>query len=98
MKSFMNCTHQINKNDMGDTCSTNEGEVHIGLCWGNWRERNDLEALGMDGRIILNLNSRKSVWDMDWIDLAQDRDSWNAVVKTAMNLSVPQIAGKLLAS
>jgi len=98
MKSSMNCTHQIKKNDMGDTCSTNEGEVHIGFCWGNRRERNDLEDLGMYGRIILNSNNRKCVWDMDWIDLAQDRGRWNAVVKAAMNLSVPQIAGKLLAS
>jgi len=98
MKSFMNCTDQIKKNDMGDTCSTNEKEVHIGFCWGNLRERNDLEDLGMDGRIILISNSIKCVWDMEWIDLAKDRDSWNAVVKAAMYLSVPQIAGKLLSS
>ena len=52
----MNCTHRIKKNYMGDTCSTNEGEVHVGFCWGNPRERNNLEDLGMDGRIILNLN------------------------------------------
>jgi len=94
----MNCTHQIKKSGMGDTCSTNKREVHIGFCWGNLGERIDLEDLGMDGRIILILNYRKSVWDMDWIDLAQDRNRWNAVVKAAMNLSVPQIAGKLLAS
>ena len=45
MKSFMNCSHQIKKNDMGDTYSTNEGEVHIGFYWGNPRERNNLEDL-----------------------------------------------------
>ena len=50
----MKFTHQIKKNDMSYTCSTNEGEVHIGFCWGNSRERNDLEDLVMDGRIILN--------------------------------------------
>jgi hypothetical protein len=29
-------------------------------------------------------------WDcMDWIDLAQDRDQWRAILKTVMNLLVP---------
>jgi hypothetical protein len=27
--------------------------------------------------------------DMDWIDLAQDRDQWWALVKMAMNLQYP---------
>jgi hypothetical protein len=27
--------------------------------------------------------------DMDWIDLAQDRGQWSALVNTAMNLGVP---------
>jgi hypothetical protein len=35
---------------------------------------------------------------MDWIDLAQDEDQWMAVVNTAMNLGVPQNAGKFLSS
>ena len=58
MRSFTNFTHHIKKNDTGDACSTNEGKIHSGYCWGNTSERNDLEDPGTDGRIILNLNSR----------------------------------------
>jgi hypothetical protein len=27
--------------------------------------------------------------DMDWIDLAEDRDQWRALVNKVMNLQVP---------
>jgi hypothetical protein len=33
---------------------------------------------------------------MDWIDLAQDRDRWQAIVKAVMNLQIPQNAGNFL--
>jgi hypothetical protein len=35
----------------------------------------DLRKIGRDG--------------MDWIDVAQDRDQWRALVNTVMNLRVP---------
>jgi hypothetical protein len=46
---------QIKKNEMGGACSTYGWReyVHKALWWGDLRERNKFEDIGIDGRIIL---------------------------------------------
>jgi hypothetical protein len=38
----------------------------------------------------MKMDLRGIGWDgVDWIDLAQDRDQWRALVNTVMNLTAP---------
>jgi hypothetical protein len=38
----------------------------------------------------IKMDLREIRWDvMDWIDLAQDRDQWRALVNTVINIWVP---------
>jgi hypothetical protein len=83
---------------MGRACSTNgekrnayrilagkpEGKRPLGRPRRRWEDniKMDLREMGWGG--------------MDWIDLAQDRDQWRALVNTVMNLWVPLNVGKFL--
>ena len=54
-----------------------EGRIPLGRSRRRW-----------EGNIKVNL--REGCWeDVNWIDLAQDRDKWRAVVNAVMNLRVP---------
>jgi len=53
-----------------------EGKISLGKPRRRWEDniKMDLEEVGCGG--------------VDWIDLAQDRDSWRAFVSAVMNLQV----------
>jgi hypothetical protein len=90
---------QIEKNEMAGqvTCmgekksaysilvGKREGNRLLGRPRCRWEDniKMDLQKLGWGG-------------DIDWIDLDQDRDRWQALVNVVMNLQVPQNAGNFL--
>jgi hypothetical protein len=56
-----------------------EGRGAYRILVGRPEGRNHLEDPGIDGRIILKWILKKWDWgggDVDWIDMAQDRDRW----------------------
>ena len=63
-----------------------EGKRPLGKARNIWEDKikMDLQEVGCEG--------------MDWIDLAQDRDRWRALVNVVMNLRVPQNAENFLTS
>jgi len=60
--------------------------VYTGFWLGNFRERDHLEDLGVDGRIILSwIIQEVGCEGTEWIHLAQDRDRWRALINAVMN-------------
>ena len=62
-----------------------EEEGFTGFWWGNLRER---PRHGWEDNKMMDLQE-VGCRDMDWIELAQDRDRWLAFVNAVTNLRVP---------
>jgi len=65
------------------------GEVHTGFWWGNLKGPLGRPRCRWEDNIKMDLHEA-GCWGMDWIDLAQDRDGWWALVNAVMNLRVPE--------
>jgi hypothetical protein len=85
-----NLNDQVKEDEMGKACSTNREKRNayrmlVGKAEGN-------RPLGRPRRRWVDnikMNLREIGWGgMDWIDLAQERDQWRALVKTVMNFRV----------
>jgi hypothetical protein len=64
---------------------------------GKPEEKRPLGRLRRRWKDNINMGLREIGWGgVDWIDLAQDRDQWRALVNIVMNLRVPKNVGKLL--
>ena len=64
--------------------------MHTGFWCGIPSERDHLEDPGLDGTVILKWVFGKWYGDMDWIELAQNRDGRRAFVNGVMNNWVSQ--------
>ena len=61
-----------------------------GFWWGNRRERDHWGDPDVDGRIIFKMDLQEVGGGCgDWMELAQDRDRWRALVGIVKNLRVP---------
>jgi len=79
----------IEKNGMGGACLTCGGEkTCIQVLVGKPKGKRQLGRPRCRWEVNIKMDLQEVEWGMDWIDLAQDRDRWQALVNAVMNLWV----------
>jgi hypothetical protein len=74
---------------MSGACETHgEERKCAGFWWECLKESKHSEGRGMDGRMGSEWILERLVGGVEWIQLAQDRDRWRALMNTVMNLRV----------
>jgi hypothetical protein len=64
--------------------------IHTGYLWESQKERDHKEDQDVGGWTKIKIDLKKIGWDgVVWIDMAQDRNKWRALVNTVLNLRVP---------
>jgi hypothetical protein len=82
---------QVKKTEMGRTCSTcGERRGAYRVLVENSEEKRPLGRPRRTWEDNIKKDLREVEWgDIDWIDMAQDRDRCRAVVNAVMNIRVP---------
>jgi hypothetical protein len=76
--------NQVREDEIGRTCSTNAYRVLVAKPEGKTPLRRP-KCRCVDN---IKMDLREIGWDgVDWIDMAQDRDQWRALVKTILKPS-----------
>jgi hypothetical protein len=64
--------------------------MHVGYWWESQMEREPVGRPRLRWGDNVKMDLREiGCDDMNWIDLAQDRDQWRALVNTVMKIRVP---------
>jgi len=71
---------QIEKNEMGGSCSTYEGRGTYRALVGKPERKRPLVRPWRRWDDNIKMDLQEVVWDMDWIDLAQNSAGWRAFV------------------
>jgi hypothetical protein len=75
---------------MGGTCSTyGEKRGAYRILMGRPKGRRPLGRPRRRWEDNIKMDLQEVVWVTNWIELAQNRDRWRAVVNAVMNLRVP---------
>ena len=77
---------------MGGACSGcgRRGEMCTGSCLGKSEGKRQLEKPKRRSDDKINMDFQElGCGDRDWIELAQDKDTWRELVTPVMNLRVP---------
>jgi hypothetical protein len=81
--------NKIEKIEMDGACSTYGGRGAYRILVGRPEGRRPLGRPRRRWEDNIKMDVQDVGWGVDWIELAQDRDRWRAVVNAVMNLRVP---------
>jgi hypothetical protein len=71
-----------------------ERRMHAKFWWGNLKEKHRLEEIGVGGVHDIEIGLKEiRLDDVDWINLAQDRDEQRDIVSTVINFRGPENKG-----